>query len=336
MVVGPRLTQITSAPIVWASGTTARGHRRLPLHHPCSPSLQAEQVGFLHRGRFIVTSAACAFVSAASLKISSMAFFLEFQRTIKPQKSATINLLCHIFSRMMLPPKSLLMRGRGGRMSRKKGLGENDLLLALDLGTSSSRAILYDAHTVQAVSGAAQAVKHAASVTPDGGATLDANALVSEMATCIESVLARAQGRRIAGVAVSTFWHSFLGIDKDGAAKTPIFLWNDTRAKTQADFLRQRLDNNYTQRTGCQIHTSYPPARLLWLAQTNPEVFAACDAFVSPGEFFDGTVVWARTRIGVVFYGFGNRPASSGPRRLGRRNAFPSPRFNFRKTLAAK
>ena len=170
-------------------------------------------------------------------------------------------------------------------MSRKKGLGENDLLLALDLGTSSSRAILYDAHTVQAVSGAAQAVKHAASVTPDGGATLDANALVSEMATCIESVLARAQGRKVAGVAVSTFWHSFLGIDKAGAAKTPIFLWNDTRAKKQADFLRQDLDNNYTQRTGCQIHTSYPPARLLWLTQTNPEVFAACDTFVSPGEF---------------------------------------------------
>ena len=179
-------------------------------------------------------------------------------------------------------------------------INSGDLILALDLGTSSSRAILYDAQTAAPFPGGMQAAKHAASVTEDGGATLDANALVNEIAACMESVLARTNGRRVVGVAVCTFWHSFVGVDKNGIAKTPIYLWNDHRADKQAAHLRRVLDADYTQRTGCLIHTSYPPARLLWLKETNPEVFAACDKFVSPGEFLMAQL-FGRENVSVSF-----------------------------------
>ena len=165
-------------------------------------------------------------------------------------------------------------------------LGDGDLILALDVGTSSSRAILYDAHTVQAVPGAAQSVKHDAATTPDGGAMLDASALVNEIVLCMESVLPHADGRKIAGVAVSTFWHSFVGVGENGTAQTPVYLWNDHRARPQADALRSELSGtDYTQKTGCPIHTSYLPARLRWLAETNQTLFDKCARFMSPGEF---------------------------------------------------
>ena len=172
---------------------------------------------------------------------------------------------------------------------RSDGLNEGDLLLALDIGTSSVRAMLYDAATAEAIPDAFVQVKHTPITTPDGGALLDAGALATETLSCIESVLPRAQNRKIAGVGVSTFWHSFVGVDETGAAQTPVVLWNDHRARAQAEALRHELNaDDYTQRTGCPIHTSYLPARLRWLAETNRDLFDKCARFVSPGEFLMG------------------------------------------------
>ena len=102
---------------------------------------------------------------------------------------------------------------------------------------------------------------------------LDANALVNEIVPpALKGVLHHASGRKIAGVAVSTFWHSFVGVDENGVIRenTRSFCGTTTAQKAQADALRRELDaETYTQRTGCQIHTSYLPARLRWLAETD-------------------------------------------------------------------
>jgi gluconokinase len=109
---------------------------------------------------------------------------------------------------------------------------------------------------------------------------------VDEAVRCLATVLAHTGGRRVLGVGVSTFWHSVLGVGADGAARTPILLWSDTRSAPQVARLRETLDPAaYSERTGCPLHTSFLPGRLLWLAEEQPATFAACPHFLSPGEY---------------------------------------------------
>jgi gluconokinase len=163
-----------------------------------------------------------------------------------------------------------------------------DTILAFDIGTSSSRAVLYDAQSGEALPGAGYSIRHEPDVTPDGGSTLDADALVDEALVCARTVLRDdlPAGATVVGVAVCTFWHSLVGVDANGRARTPMLLWSDRRSAPQVDALRNALDPAaYAERTGCPLHTSYLPGRLRWLAETEPDTFAACVRFVSPGEY---------------------------------------------------
>lgn len=160
-------------------------------------------------------------------------------------------------------------------------------VLALDVGTSSARAIVFDS-AGQAVQG----LRHQEAYTPDsnepGQATFDPDFLVGRAAVCIDAVLgqAGAEARRIAAVGVTTFWHSCLGIGKAGEPVTPLITWADTRSADDAEMLKKQLDPAaYHSRTGCVIHPSYFPARIEWLRRTQPFTFRAVDKWLSPGEY---------------------------------------------------
>lgn len=95
------------------------------------------------------------------------------------------------------------------------------------------------------------------------------------------------EGLRASAVAMSTFWHSFLGVDREGKPSTPIIHLFDTRSAPQVDQLRKQFDAaQIRQRTGCVLHTSYWPAKLLWLKQTNPMAFSRTSRWISFGEYF--------------------------------------------------
>lgn len=159
-------------------------------------------------------------------------------------------------------------------------------MLALDIGTSSTRALLYDVETCVAVPNASYSLSHEPAVTPDGGATLDPAELVEEALRCAEVTLAHAPEWEVVGVAVCTFWHSFVGVGADGRPRTPILLWSDRRSAPQVARLRELLDPaEYSQRTGCPLHTSFLPGRLQWLYEYDPELFGLSRRFLSPGEY---------------------------------------------------
>lgn len=164
---------------------------------------------------------------------------------------------------------------------------EPPLILTLDVGTSSVRAMLFDRRGRE-VEGSQASLTQEVRTTPDGGAELEADELVEGIARCVEGTLGRAGDWRkeIAGVALTTFWHSFLGVDEAGQAQTPIYLWADTRSRAEVAELRRRLDERAVHaRTGCLFHTSYFPARLLWLHRTDPARFRQVHRWLSPGEY---------------------------------------------------
>ena len=96
----------------------------------------------------------------------------------------------------------------------------------------------------------------------------------------------QAKGLTVAAVAFDTFWHSFLGIDRGGAPVTPILHLFDTRSTAQVAELERALDPAQVhQKTGCRLHTSYWPAKLLWLAKNRPREFEASVRWISFGEY---------------------------------------------------
>jgi gluconokinase len=164
---------------------------------------------------------------------------------------------------------------------------EPPYVIALDIGTSSMRVGMYD-RLGRRVPEVEAGLTHAPSTTPNGGAEMDAEALVDAACRTLEGALAQAGTRaeEIAGVGVCTFWHSILGVDEAGRSTTPVIMWADTRSVGEVETLRGRLDERAAHaRTGCPFHTSYVPPKLLWLHRERPAEFARTRRWLSPGEY---------------------------------------------------
>ena len=157
-------------------------------------------------------------------------------------------------------------------------------VLALDVGTSSCRASLYDLQG-RPVAGRASRIPYTPHVTPDGGGELDPHLLLDQVCAAIERVLAQDPLEEIVAVATDTFWHSLIGVDDAGEPVTPVFLWLDARSRGEVAGLRQRLDEHAVHaRTGCVLHWTYWPAKLTWLRRTRPHVFKRAQRWMSFGE----------------------------------------------------
>ncbi len=161
------------------------------------------------------------------------------------------------------------------------------LVLALDVGTSSTRALLFDATGTMVRDVQAQETYELTS-TREGEVSVDADKLVAVVASTIDKVLkdAGSLASSIGAVATDTFWHSLVGVGADGHPLTPVITWEDTRPRHAAAELAKQLDNRAVhERTGARLHASYWPAKLRWLATTQPEVFKRVAHWLSFGEY---------------------------------------------------
>ena len=159
-------------------------------------------------------------------------------------------------------------------------------ILSVDVGSSSVRAELYD-DAGEGVEGTEVKLDYEFEYTPEGGAEKDADELLDLVVRAVDGTLSEAGGAVISGVAMSTFWHSVLGLDRDGRPTTPILTWADRRAAECVPDLRERLDERaYHRRTGCVPHSSYCPAKLLWASYALPEAFEKTERWVSPADYF--------------------------------------------------
>src|SRR5258708_10931875 len=170
-----------------------------------------------------------------------------------------------------------------GRPATVLSMAHDGAVLALDVGTSSSRASLYDLRG-QPIKDRFAHIAYAPTVTPDGGAELDPNRLFEQLCSAIDEVLHN-DPPKIRAVAADTFWHSLLGVDAHGQPLTPLYLWLDARSRAEVALLRQRLDVRAVHaRVGTVLHWSYWPAKLSWLRRTQPELFKRVRRWISFGE----------------------------------------------------
>lgn len=161
------------------------------------------------------------------------------------------------------------------------------LILALDIGTSSVRAALYDANG-NVLPESFVKNERTLTATEDGGAEIDALEAFKQIETAIEDVLkksAKIEGE-IEYVAASSFWHSLVGVDTKGKPTTKVFGWADTRSRKFVAVLREKLNEaEVHNRTGARFHSSFWTAKLLWLKKEFPEVFKKTNKWLSFSDF---------------------------------------------------
>ncbi len=161
--------------------------------------------------------------------------------------------------------------------------------LAIDIGTSSTRSAIYDARGERLLDTTAQ-VAYPLITGADGRAELRPEDLRRAVSGVLEKTFAawrKAKARgALAGIGVSCFWHSLLGLDAKGRAITPVFTWADSRCREAAAALRKNPGETAMHaRTGCMARASFWPAKLIWLKKAEPALFRRVARWVSPAEW---------------------------------------------------
>ena len=162
-----------------------------------------------------------------------------------------------------------------------------ELILVLDIGTSSVRSALYDLDG-NVLPETFVKNERTLTATDDGGAEIDAEEAFEQIAKAIDDVLRKYKSNKneIAYVAASSFWHSLVGIDSKGKPTTKVFGWADTRSREYVAELRKKLnETDIHNRTGARFHSSFWPAKLLWLRKDFPKIFAKTDKWLSFSDF---------------------------------------------------
>ena len=173
------------------------------------------------------------------------------------------------------------------------------LILAIDIGTSSSRTALFTESGARIVESTAQQ-SYSLITSPDGGAELEPAVLLGAIVGCLRKTMAYARskkalrGRPVVAGGMSCFWHSLMGLDAVGNPLTNIITWADARCRGEAAELREAFSEKAVhQRTGCMLRSSFWPAKLLWLRKNQKAVFRRVKHWVSPAE-------WLQKELGGV------------------------------------
>jgi gluconokinase len=161
------------------------------------------------------------------------------------------------------------------------------LVLAIDIGTSSVRAALYDAGG-RVLPETMVKNERALTATDEGGAEIDAREAFSQVEKAIDDVLEKSKGvkEEIGYAAASSFWHSLVGVNAKNRPTTKVFGWADTRSRDSVAVLREKLDEwEVHNRTGARFHSSFWTAKLLWLRKERREIFDKTAKWLSFSDF---------------------------------------------------
>ena len=160
-------------------------------------------------------------------------------------------------------------------------------ILAVDVGSSSVKAALYDANATM-VEGTLSQSGHELHTDVSGAAVEQPGHVLESVEAVIDGVLQRSGRRRdeIAAVGMDSMAMTIVPLDDEGWPLGPFFTYADSRARAEVDELRDLIDEEAVhQRTGCHQHTSYLPAQMLWMAKDQPEMVRKARMWVDVGTF---------------------------------------------------
>ncbi|ALS77311.1 gluconokinase [Planococcus kocurii] len=162
---------------------------------------------------------------------------------------------------------------------------EQSYYLGVDIGTTSTKAVLFDK------SGkilAADTVFYALETPSPLVAEQDPEEIFRAVLSSVRKTIRKSEidTNQLKLVSFSSAMHSLIAVDAKGNLLTQSITWADTRSSKHAKYIKERLNGHEIYlRTGTPIHAMSPLSKLLWLKDEKPEVFEEAAKFIGIKEF---------------------------------------------------
>ena len=170
-----------------------------------------------------------------------------------------------------------------------------DRVLAVDIGTSSVRAMVFDAFgNVAARSQIGYPTIRPAPYFEEQDPNLVRDEVYRAMALCLAQQ--GAEPARVGAISFSSQLYGIIALDAADKPLTQNILWSDGRAEPQAEAMKEARGELWLYpETGCPMNSIYPLAKLAWLSEVGPEVFCRAQRFACIKEYVTAPLIgeWA-------------------------------------------
>lgn len=148
-----------------------------------------------------------------------------------------------------------------------------DLLVGLDVGTSSAKAVVYDVSGTPRSTGRARTPWRR--VPPrDGTATegteMAASGILEAARSAVAQALAGAPPGRVAGLGVTSMAESGVLLDAHDEPVGAVVAWHDSRDAAEVAQLRHDLGGEFSARTGLPLRSQWSLTKHRWQLATDP------------------------------------------------------------------
>jgi len=159
-------------------------------------------------------------------------------------------------------------------------------LLAHDIGTSSSKTVLFDTHTLSIVGDCTES--YPTTYPADGFAEHNPEQWWHAVCTATKRLLeqTKVKPQQIAAVSFSAIMNTCLPVDKEGTPLRNAVIWADQRGASQLPKLYAAADETaFYNITGQRINGTYSIAKMLWLQEHEPQIFKKTYKFLQAKDY---------------------------------------------------
>jgi xylulokinase len=150
--------------------------------------------------------------------------------------------------------------------------GEDVLILGIDLGTTSTKAVAYDLRGRMAATASVPTVAH---YPRPLWAYFEPEELWEAAVSAVRGVVDQIDDpARIKSVAVASFAEAGVPVDEHGRPTYNTIAWFDRRSIPQADWLLETIgESRLFERSGLALQPIFTLCKLLWLKENEPDVW---------------------------------------------------------------
>lgn len=157
------------------------------------------------------------------------------------------------------------------------------VIIGLDIGTSSTKAIAFDEQG-KVISSAYQG--YSIQNPQPNYSEQDPDEVFRAVLLTLQKSTHQLNGAILAGISFSSAMHSLIAVDAQGQPLTNCIIWADNRSQMQADALRTTPAGlDIYHHTGTPIHPMAPLSKLIWFRQNQPDLLQQAHKFISIKEY---------------------------------------------------
>ena len=158
-----------------------------------------------------------------------------------------------------------------------------DYLIGVDLGTTSTKVVLFDTkgHVIASANKGYKLYRDAPDMAEE-----DLDEIWEAFTDAMAQVTRAAKDGKILGVSFSSAMHSLIAFDADWQPLTRVITWADARAVKYTEELKSNgIGQEIYSKTGTPIHPMAPLSKLLWLKNKHTDIYNNAVHYLGIKEF---------------------------------------------------